>query len=163
MSKYEGPATVGQRTVVAVSRLLHRHKRPMPVSELMEILDKSRPTILAALKRSGAHEDASVWPRVWSMSSDYDPTPQLGSSAENVLVPVILNEENWVSRWNGARQRMGAGISAVEIKSDADPEKLYTDLLGAAQGLASVVLALQTVKNSPDWYTRLGGKTDEVE
>lgn len=156
---------VGARTLRLMRKLLRSQPEGLTIAELADITRKSRNTVGEALRALKAEADTAYWPRRWHLpeeDAEVFREMQLGSSQSNVLVPLV-KDEDWVTRWNGAYKRMGEGLAKLSISTEDDPDKLLADLTAVASGVASVAHALQLVKDSPDWYARLGGKLGEEQ
>lgn len=161
--RYSGAIEIGKKTRRVALAYMKRVDRPVTAAELAQVINRSAPTTYTVLREIGAVADDS-WPRRWALPSKaaiyFD--EQIGDSDQNVLVPVITDESNWVMRWNKARERVGLGVAKLELAADSDPDDLLEQFTTAAKSLASVALALQRVKDYPDWYTMLGGEPEEV-
>lgn len=158
---YKGPEQVSERTVGAVMRMLARQGKPMTITQLSEIFNKSYNTIKRALERGGAVQVGQTHPKVFTIPELYEPERVVGNHREVVSVKYALMQPQ-IPRWNENRAKFSKNLAAIHITEDDDPAKLAEQFASAAAVLASLAYDIQMSMEYVDWFEKLGGNDESA-
>jgi hypothetical protein len=141
--------------------------RSLTVRELTKT-GLSRNTIVGALEFIGAEQIEGSYPAKYRMPlanvKQLKPadrsTPTITTAKDRVMVE-REEADDWVPRWNNAREQFGIGVGGLGIELSSNPKELSEQFAKAAHTLASISYALQQHQGKPDWYVILGGSLDD--
>lgn len=135
---------------------------PSTVQSIVDQTGVSYSTVTRALKELRA-VPSTGWPTKWSLPVGEAPVYEKSIAPKGIdnVVSVELEEaDDWLPRWERARDQFSEGIGALWLAADANPKELREAFSKAAKTLASIAYALQNVEDKPDWFTLLGGELE---
>lgn len=147
-------------TLALVRSTLKKANNPLTIDEITTLSGVSRNSVRSALVRLEAISDGN-YPSRWIGNQSSKPASIAGHKKRTVAVPLDIGGD-WITRWETARQRVGATLATTEISRDSDPNKLFELFADAAKVFASIAYALKENKDKPDWYQSLGGSVETL-
>lgn len=140
--------------------------RPALVSELVAFTGMTTNTVKSVLRERGYAEPG--YPTRWSLAADVIHPRRLDTVKTQPYVEVpYLEGRDWHKKLQSVAVRRVlnkmVALSAVPPGAPGDkPEKIYEAVAEAAALLGSLAFDIQESMQGPDWFERLGGKTEET-
>lgn len=136
--------------------------RPMLVSELVQFTGLTTNTVKAVLRERGHAETG--YPARWRLAADVIHPRRLDTVKTQPYVEVpYLEGRDWIRKLQSVKVRRLLAVLPYlgEVDPNGDPMQFYRDVAEAASLLGSLAFDVQESMQGPDWYERLGGKTNE--
>ena len=130
-------------------------KKPCTVKDISQLTGLSYSTVGRALAQIGVEAVKDSWPVKWRMSGDVPVVPTKAQPGEFI--------DNFVSRWQDGRNKLGKGIVGIEVRPDSDPKEVADQFSQAASTLTNAAYTLREVANKPDWFELIGGNLDDYQ
>jgi len=134
---------------------------PVTLAELVIRTKLSRNSVRTAVERVGLSDGG--FPARWSLKDKielYTPPRALEmlDITDDVAVPYV-HYDDWMDRWGAIE--IVAARSSERPDASTSPKELYERIHQAARVFSSLAYDLQQVKDSPDWFQRIGGKIEQ--
>lgn len=154
-----------QRSVSLVAGAFLAAGHPLTMKELTARTGLALATVTNVLVQNGARSDKQR-PARWAWKVELDSgtvrkVPSLCPPGKPAIEIELTEADDWVAKWKRARPTFAKSISALQIDPLVSPDVLQENFLSSARALAGIAYALSEVKNSPDWFSQLGGELDE--
>jgi hypothetical protein len=144
-----------------VENVVRSADKPVSVGQIVAQTNLSSQTVTLALSELGAVALLGHSPKTYILTGDTASRtlPTVGVGTGKSVIVDLIEEPNWIGRWDRSRMRFGNNVLALHLNETSNPAEMAKHFAEAASALASLAYALTTVQGDPDWYEKMSGDT----